>query len=218
MFHKSKIITAFLFTFFITLSVHGQQVTNYNLVDLLQQNKLDTTSGGQEIQTFVNPKNQAITVKGILWLKGVNFKEGTVDIDLRGKNVFLQCFMGIAFHANDTLAYDVVYFCPFRFHDTSNVTRKYSVKYMSIPDYDYGKLRKLHPGVYENEVNPAPKSDEWFHATIVVKDGWISVYVNHAAMPSLKVKQLNTLTEGKIGLWNYAPTLSSDFANLSITE
>ncbi len=218
MFPAMKIIAAFLIASFVSLPGYGQRVKNYNLVELLQQNKLDTTSGGQEIQTFVNPKNQAITVKGILWLKGVNFKDGTVDIDLRGKNVFLQSFMGIAFHAKDTTAYDVVYFCPFRFHDTSDVTRKYSVKYMSLPDHSYTKLRKDHPGMYENEVNSAPKADDWFHATIVVKDGWVAVYVNHAATPSLKVKQLDTLTEGKIGLWSYASTLSSDFADLSITE
>jgi hypothetical protein len=154
----------------------------------------------------------------MLWLKGVTFKEGTVDIDLRGKNIFLQSFMGIAFHAKDTIAYDVVYFCPFRFHDTSVVTRKYSVKYMSFPDYSYVKLRKEYPRVYENEVNPAPKADEWFHATIVVKEEWITVYVNHSATPSLKVKKLPTLTDGKIGLWSYTKTLSSDFANLTITE
>jgi len=218
MFYNPKIVSAFIYTFFIAVAAHGQQVTNYNLVQLLQQNKLDTTSCGQEIQTFFNPKSQAITVKGILWLKGIDFKEGTIDVDLRGRNVFLQSFMGIAFHAKDTSAYDVVYFCPFRFHDTSDVTRKYSVKYMSIPDYDYARLRKLHPGVYENEVNPVPKADDWFHATIVVRGGWISVYVNHAATPSLKVKQLDTLPDGKIGLWSYASTLSSDFANLSITE
>ncbi len=202
MFYNIKIIPALLLILFIASSVHGQHVTHYNLVQLLKQNKLDTTSGGQEIQTFVNPKNQAITLKGILWLKGVNFKEGAVDIDLRGKNAFLQSFMGIAFHAKDTLAYDVVYFCPFRFHDTSNVTRKYSVKYMSMPDYDYLKLRKLHPGVYENEVTPVPKADDWFHATIVIKGDWITVYVNHSSIASLRTKKLNDFTDGRIGLWS----------------
>ena len=194
---------------------NAQQTRHYNLAKLLREKNLDTTTANQA-QVLADPQRQAILVKGIIWLKDVDFKEGTIDVDLRGKNVFLQSFMGIAFHARDTTAYDVVYFCPFRFHDTSEVTRKYSVKYMSVPDYGFDKLRKEHPGVYENDVNPAPPSDGWFHTTIVIKDDWITVYIDHSATPSLKVKRLNTLASGKIGLWSYAPTLSSDFANLTI--
>lgn len=207
-----------LFFFVCIFSTYGQQARHYNLVKLLQENKLDTTSDHQQTQLVDSPHNQAISTKGILWLKGVTFKEGTVDVDLRGKNVFLQSFMGIAFHAKDTTAYDVVYFCPFRFHDSDTVTRKYSVKYMSLPDYNYIKLRKEHPLVYENAVNPAPQPDEWFHATIVINEDWITVYVNHSATASLKVKKLDTLTAGKIGLWSWSQGLSSDFANLTISE
>ncbi len=209
-----------LFTpaFFCFTAAQGQQVKHYNLVKMLHENKLETTTADQEIQVFFNPRNQAISVNGILWVKDVNFKEGAIDVDMRGKNIFLQSFLGIAFHAMDSKHYDLVYFCPFRFHDSDIVTRNYSIKYMSLPDYNYLTLRKDYPGVYENAASPAPQSDEWFHVTIVVKEGWITVYINHSAIPSLKIQQLHTLTEGKIGLWSYSKTLSSDFANLTITK
>jgi hypothetical protein len=126
---------------------------------LLKEKKLDTTAKDQEIQVFFNPKNQAISLRGILWLKNTTFKEGTRDVDLRGRGSLARSFVGIAFHAKDIKAYDVAYFCPFRFQDTSAVARKYPVKYMSVPDYDFAKLREEYPGVYENEVNPAPSAD-----------------------------------------------------------
>ncbi len=194
----------------------GQLTHQYNLIELVAQNKLETTCGPQQIKP--ENTNESLSVTGIVWLKDVDFKTGKIDIDLRGRNVFLQSFMGIAFHAKDTTRYDVVYFCPFRFHDSSDITRKYSVKYMSVPDYSYVKLRKEHPQVYENEVSPAPQADEWFHTTIVVKKHWVKVYINHAPTASLKVKRLPTLDTGKIGLWSYQKTLSSDFANLAISK
>jgi hypothetical protein len=87
---------------------------------------------------------------------------------------------------------------------------------MVVPDFLYDKLRKEHPLVYENEVTPVPKADEWFHAAIVVKRDWITVYVNHSSTPSLQVKKLNKVYDGKIGLWD--DELSGDFANLIISQ
>ena len=87
---------------------------------------------------------------------------------------------------------------------------------MSIPDYDYSKLRKEHPLVYENAVTPVPNAEDWFHATIVIDDEWVTVYVNHSATASLKAKLLNKRSTGKIGLWD--DELSGDFANLTLIE
>ncbi|HXL56395.1 MAG TPA: hypothetical protein VN958_09070, partial [Chitinophagaceae bacterium] len=153
---------------------------------------------------------------GIVWLKDVSFSKGTIEIDLRGKDVFLQSFLGIAFHGIDTTTYDVVYFRPFNFKHTDTLRRKWSVQYMSMPDYDYDRLRKEHPLVYENAVTPVPDADDWFHATIVISDEWATVYVNHSATASLKVKLLNNRSSGMIGLWTSG--LSEDFADLTLIE
>ncbi len=217
MFNKSIIALLSLFVIFASSSAYGQHTTNYNLAKLLKANKLDTSNAHQTVVSDTAKKG-AITTNGFVWLTGVNFKEGTIDVDLRGKDVFLKSFLGIAFHAKDTANYELVFFRPFRFHSADTATRNWSVQYVSSPGYDYDVLRKAHPGVYEHKATPAPVANEWFHATIVVKDSWITVYINHSATASMQVKKLNSLEEGRIALWDYSPGVSGDFANLSVTQ
>jgi len=199
---------------FITCKTHGQ-VTRYNLQQLFQKNRL-VANGNSRAQPLNDGGHKGVSANGIVWLKDLTFKDGTIDIDLRGKDVFLQSFLGIAFHGIDTTTYEVIYFRPFNFKHADTLRRKWSVQYMSMPDYDYDKLRKAHPLIYENAVNPVPDPADWFHATIVVKGKNVVVYVNHSAEPSLSVTGLSSITEGKIGLWNDG--LNGDFANLSITK
>ena len=210
------ISTAFVLILWGSIAqVSAQKTTHYNLVELLNGNKLviDTSNHARVIDSSGRP---AITLQRIAWLKNLSLKNGTIDVDLRGKDVFLNSFLGIAFHATDNTHYDVIYFRPFRFHSTDTPTRKWSVQYMGMPDHDYDKLRKAHPGVYENQVNPVPGAAEWFHATIVLQDDWITVYVNHSNVPSLKIQSLNSARNGAIGLW--ADGLTEDFANLVIRQ
>jgi hypothetical protein len=204
---------AILFAIFLTMSLKAQITYNYNLVKSVQQNKLEN-GASQQIKVLDSAANPAISVTGIALLKDITLKDGVIDIDLRGKDIFLKSFLGIAFHVADTNKYEVIYFRPFRFSSTDTPTRKWSVQYMCIPGYDYVKLRKEHPGVYENSIIPVPGANDWFHATIVIKGEWITVYVNHSNTASLQVKTLSDNLSGKIGLWTSAS--SGDFANLSV--
>jgi hypothetical protein len=194
----------------------AQHATHYDLVQLLRQNKL-ISSSLQQTHVSTNTTKKAISSKGLVWLKGVSFGQGSIDIDLRGKNVFLQSFLGLAFHGVDSLNYDVLYFRPFNFKHADTARRKWSVQYMSLPDYDYARLRKEHPLVYENAVNPVPDPDDWFHARIVIKKGWLSVYVNHSPIASLEVKLLNDREGGNFGLWDDGD-MSGDFADLTLVQ
>ena len=189
------------------------QTRHYNLQSLLKENQLLTVPA-HETRVLEDAKKGAITTKGIVWIKGINFKEGTIDIDLRGKNEFLKSFLGIAFHGTDTTTCDILYFRPFNFKHADSTRHKWSVAYMHIPDNDYAKLRKEHPGVYENKVNPVPEMDAWFHATIVVKGNQLSVYVDRSTKPSLVVTMLSDRSDGLFGL--YSDGLTNDFANLDI--
>jgi hypothetical protein len=189
------------------------QTKHYDLANMLKQDQLVTVPS-YETKVLTGSKKEAITTKGIVWLKGVNFKQGTIDIDLRGKNVFLNSFLGIAFHGIDTITCDILYFRPFNFRHADTSRRKWSVAYMSLPDNNYAKLRKEHPLVYENAVNPVPDPDDWFHATIVIKNKQLSVYVNHSKKPSLELTLLNDRPDGIFGL--YSDGLTNDFANLVI--
>jgi hypothetical protein len=219
---KNKMKSAKLFFYCFSLGMaginsqaHAQKEWHYDLAGLLKKGLLETTPA-QETQILENSLPGAISTKGVVWCRGIRFTEGTIDIDLRGKNVFLQSFLGIAFHGMDTLTYDELYFRPFNFRHPDSLRRKWSVQYMSLPDYSYDRLRKEHPLVYENAVTPGPEPDAWFHAKIVIRDHWISVYVNHSMQASLHVHLLNDRNGGMFGVWD--DELSGDFANLRITQ
>ncbi len=203
---------------FITCVSHGysQESVHYNLAELLSNDKLITDTSTHTKALNDSRYKEAVSTQKIVWLKDVSFKNGTIDIDLRGKDVFLQSFLGIAFHASDINHYELVYFRPFNFQYADTARRRWSLQYMVVPDNEWDKLRKEHPLVYENSITPPPKPDEWFHASIVVTKDSIKVFVNHSATPSLKVKRLVNTNDGMIGLWD--DELSGDFANLSIKK
>jgi hypothetical protein len=192
----------------------GQKLAKYNLSELLTDGKL-ITYPTEEVKVLSDNTRQGILCNGIVWLKGVTFSTGSIDIDIRGKDVFQQSFVGIAFHGVDTVTYDGIYFRPFNFQSPDTLRRKHMVQYISQPDYPWDRLRKEHPLMYESGITPAPLAAGWFHAHIVVDKESITVFVDHSKTPSLKVKKLNTRTDGLIGMWSSA--LSGDFANLDIS-
>ncbi len=208
------------FLFFLLLHIFGdtayaQTKRLYNLSGLLKANKL-VLYPRQTINRLTDGSKRGITCNGIVWLKDCNFKTGEIDVDIRGRDVFQQSFLGIAFHGIDTVTYDAIYFRPFNFQSTDTLRQKHAVQYISEPDYPWDKLRQEYPLAYENRVTPSPVATKWFHAHIVVDDANITVYVNNSTKPSLKVKKLNNRKDGLIGLWTFA--LPGDFANLAISN
>ena len=211
---KRKIlICSLLLSGVIYFQAGAQKTSHYNLARLLNKNKILATPLSKT-SVLINDMPGAISTVNTVWFKSIHFTEGTIDIDLRGKNEFLKSFLGIVFHGADTGRFDVLYFRPFNFRHADTARHRWSVQYMSLPDYDFSKLRKEHPLVYENSVNPVPAPDEWFHATIVIKGNDLTVYVNHSPNPSLEVHLLNNRHDGMFGL--FSDGLRSDFANLSI--
>ncbi|HEY2581177.1 MAG TPA: hypothetical protein VGI43_05205 [Mucilaginibacter sp.] len=192
---------------------HAQQVRKFNLQKLLSDSLL-ITSPKQNVTALADGDKNGVSCNDIVWLKNVTFSTGSIDIDLRGKDVFQQSFLGIAFHGAYNTPYDAIYFRPFNFQSPDTLRRKHMVQYISEPEYPWNRLRKEHPLVYEHGIVPAPMAASWFHAHIVVSETEIKVYVNHAKTPSLVVKKLNTRNDGSIGLWNDA--LNGDFANLVV--
>jgi hypothetical protein len=152
---------------------------------------------------------------GIAYVEGVEFATGTIEFDVRGKDVQQQSFVGIAFHGVDGTTFDAIYFRPFNFRTEGLARRARAVQYISRPIYDWQKLRAEHPGMYEQPVNPAPDPNGWFHARVVVAGSKVSVFVGDATEPSLVVNPLSERTKGLVGLW-VGNNSAGDFANLSI--
>jgi 3-keto-disaccharide hydrolase len=152
---------------------------------------------------------------GLVWLKSVTFKEGTIEVDVRGKNKPGQSFVGIAFHGSDNETFDAVYFRPFNFQSQDLARKSHSVQYISAPQYSWSVLREKFPGKYENELTESVRPDDWFHARIEIHGNTITVYVNNGPKPSLTVEKLGNHQAGKLGLW-VGNSSAGDFSNLVI--
>jgi hypothetical protein len=203
------------------LNISGQgQSVKYDLSDLFENGKLE--SFNRQISQFSENDIKGIrfsknTGDGVAWLKGVEFSDGIIEVDIRGKDVMQQSFVGVAFHGVDEDTLDAVYFRPFNFQSTDPVRKIHAVQYISHPDYSWAVLREKHNGKYEKAVSPAPNGNDWFHAKIFIQYPKVSVYVNGSSEPSLVVDKLNDRKTGKIGLW-VGNTSDGDFANLQITN
>ena len=149
-------------------------------------------------------------------LDSVLMSDGVIEVDLRGKNVAQQSFLGIAFHVVDWTTYDAVYFRPFNFRAAGEEQRSHSVQYVSHPVNTWQKLRAERPGQFEKALEPAPDPDGWFHARIVVAKSKVEVYVNGAAAPCLVVDDLGEAKTGGVALWAGNGSDGS-YANLTIT-
>jgi hypothetical protein len=153
--------------------------------------------------------------EGPVYLPGIEFANGTIELDMKGKDVQGASFVGVAFHGVDGTTYDAIYFRPFNFktEDPARVLR--AVQYISHPAHPWQKLRADSPGHYEKPVKPVPDPNAWFHARVVVASPQVSVFVGDAKEPCLIVTQLSDRKKGLIGIW-VGNTSGGDFANFKI--
>lgn len=153
--------------------------------------------------------------EGVAYLRGIEFTNGTIEFDVRGKDVQQQSFVGVAFHGVDGTTYDAIYFRPFNFRAVDPARRIHAVQYISHPTYTWQKLRTEQLGKFEQAVNPVPDPNAWFHVRVVVASPRVSVFVGDAKEPSLVVDQLSDRKKGLIGLW-VGNNSGGDFANFRI--
>lgn len=204
----------------ISLSLSAQSgPVKYDLYTLFENNKLEMFN--RKVAIFSENDKKGIRFSksendGIAWLKDVGFSNGTIELDIRGKDEFQQSFVGIAFHGVDNTTLDAIYFRPFNFQSTDPVRKVHAVQYVSQPDKPWQVLREQFPGIYEKGIIPTTGGNEWFHAKIVIKCPVVTVYFNGSKEPSLNIEKLNMRTTGKVGIW-VGNNSGGDFANLQIT-
>ena len=152
---------------------------------------------------------------GVAWIEGTNFSEGTIELDIRGRDVFQQSFVGVAFHRRDDATYDAVYLRPFNFRAGDPVRHGHAVQYVAVPDHDWPRLRKEFPEEFENPVDASVSPTGWIPVRIVVKGGKIEVFVGAVTAPALAVRKLAPHPGGMIGLW-VGNGSDGSFANLRV--
>ena len=152
---------------------------------------------------------------GIAWIEGTDFANGTIEVDVRGRDVFQQSFLGIAFHGKDDNTYETVYLRPFNFRSDDPARHQHAVQYISMPDYDWPRLRKEFPEEFENPVDASVAPTDWVPLKIVVNEKTVQIYVGAVKTPTLEVRKLGQLDRGLIGLWT-GNNSDGDFANLRV--
>jgi hypothetical protein len=178
---------------------------------LITRNRTLTPLPGEKALRF-----SAAEADGVAWLKGIEFSNGVIEVDIRGKKGMQQSFAGIAFHGSSADRLEAVYFRPFNFRSGDPEHHEHMVQYVSHPEFPWDRLRREQAGIFEKGIFNPPDSDTWFHAKIVVRYPKIEVYVNHSPTPSLAVTELGKRKKGMIGLWTGNHS-AGDFANLMVT-
>lgn len=146
---------------------------------------------GQHAVRLTAEGDSANGIVGLALPPAIRFSTGTIEIDLKGKNVRGRSFLGVAFNVVDEKTFEAVYFRPFNFK-AADPFRTRAVQYIAWPANTWEHLRKSAPGQFENSVSPVPDPDGWFHARIEVSNNDVRVFVNHAKEPSLVTKRLSS--------------------------
>ena len=192
----------------------------YDLFELNKDGKLRVFN--RTLTSFMDKRGNGVKFSeasgdGVAWIDDLNFANGSIELDIKGKDVLQQSFVGVAFHGVDEKTLDAVYFRPFNFHATDSVRRIHAVQYISHPEFPWNVLRETQNAKYEKAIPSAPAPNDWFHVKIVVDYPHITVFVNNSALPCLVVDKLNDRQAGKIGLW-VGNSSGGEFANLVITN
>lgn len=197
--------------------------TSFNMVDA--QSKIPDLSkiNDPEVWTLHNREimdDEVVHLNGqpsdgLLWINDMVFKNGTIDVDIKGIDERGQSFVGFAFHILNDSTFDAIYFRPFNFKSPER--KGHSVQYISHPKNTWYFLRENFPEKYENPVSPVPDPTGWFHATIEVDYPTVSVFVDNNKEPSLVIEQISDRKTGQLGFW-VGHNSEGWFRNLKITE
>jgi len=182
--------------------------------------RMPSKVANRQMQPLLDGSRRGLTLDarpgdGVAWWPDTTFSDGTIELDVKGKNAPQQSFVGVAFHGADEKVFDAIYFRPFNFKAANPEGRSHAVQYVSHPTYTWDRLRAEHPGQYESAIPTPPDPDAWFHARIVVAYPQVRVFVNDAPAAVLEVKQISDRKSGWVGVW-VGNNSGGAFANLDI--
>lgn len=212
-----------LFGMFVVTSAGGlarelqSSTRQIDLVEQLAAGKLRAVN--REVTSLEGTRGIHLSARegnGIAWIDDSEFAQGTIELEVRGRDVFQQSFIGIAFHRRDDSTYDGVYLRPFNFRATDPVRHMHAVQYIAAPDYDWPRLRQEFPEEFENPVDPSLDPTGWVRLRVVVERRTIQIHVGEVKSPTLEVRKLGAHDRGTVGLW-VGNGSEGDFRNLRIT-
>jgi len=174
--------------------------------------------GRSAIQVVAAP--DALNAASYAVVKGVSFRDGTIEVDLAGQpgagaGSGARGFIGIAFRLQGNGAYEYIYLRPTNGRADDQIRRNHSTQYSSHPDFDFARSRQEAPEKYESYVDVEP--GVWTKYKIEVEGRKARLYVHGTAQPCLIVNDLKLEPRaGGVALW-VGPGTEGYFANLKIT-
>ncbi len=183
---------------------------NFTLND---PNDLFVTGGKAKTAEYQGRKAVRLTTQSneevFAFLKGAQFQDGTIEADIAMKRttppgVRMPGFIGIAFRARtDVSHYDLFYLRPWNSRADDQSMRNHSVQYVAAPGFDWYKLRREWPWIYESYADLQPEG--WNKIKIEVHGRTAKLYVNGSENPSLIVDGLKGEDlQGGVALWGYS--------------
>ena len=159
---------------------------------------------------------------GIIVFPGTLFHNDTIEVDVAGKPRAgapsdARGFIGVAFRvAAEPSNYECVYIRATNGRADDQVRRNHSTQYISMPEYEWSRLRKEAPGQYESYVDLVP--GEWTKIKIEVSGVKARLFVNDSTQPVLVINDLkHGDSEGAVALWIGLGT-EGYFANLRLSK
>ena len=154
---------------------------------------------------------------GVAWVEGTDFRFGTIEVNIRGREDLQQNYVGVAFHRKNDNTYEAVFLRPFNFRAADPIHKQHAVQYISLPKFDFQDLRDEFPEEFENPVDASIVPTDWVKLRVVVDGSKVQVYVGSVNGVTLEVRKLGQLDGGQVGLW-VGNVSGGDFANLVITQ
>ena len=116
----------------------------------------------------------------------------------------------------DASKYEAFYIRPTNGRADDQLRRNHSAQYISMPDYQWSRLRREAPERYESYVDLVP--GEWTKIKVEVNGVKVRLYVNDSPQPVLIVNDLKLGdSKGTVALWIGLGT-EAYFTNLRVSE
>lgn len=213
-----KYLNSFILWIILANVLMAQNQQSFNLVNVHSQGKLTVVNRNIEVLEEHGEKFVRLSEdkgEGLIWLPTKNFKTGTIEVQMRGKDILQLSFIGITFRGQNDSTYDAVYCRPFNFFAKDSVRRIHAVQYISHPLYTWEFLRQTRNAEFEKEIISPPDPNGWFTMKLVIDDNFVKTYINGAIQPSLVVKKLTQTKKGKVGIFVGSGS-GGDFKSVSV--
>lgn len=203
---------ALLLSTLVTASASAQRVDlgGVSKWPAVNRTVMAVRSGDTTIARFDEAPGAGVAISPI-----TGFRDGDIDVDMRGRDVLQRSFVGVVFHYANDSTFETVWLRPFNFRADDTTRHGHSVQFASYPTFTWQRLRAEHPGKFESALNPPPKADDWVHLHVEVRGAHVSALVNGKKV--IDVESPAPRPAGGLGLW-VGDQSNGDFANLVVRK